>query len=571
MGRIAALVFLAAVLSAAALTPDEAQAGRYTFTATADTHVNQAYPNKNYGAGKRTYVNGGSEPDAETYLRFNVSGLSGTVTGATLRLYVASGTANGPAVYRTGASWSEMNMTWNSRPAANADPRDDKGAIASGVWVDWDVTPWVTGGGSYGFALKTTSRDGITASSRESTRKPELVVTTAEPVLTPPPPPPPACAAGQFLATYFNNTDLAEPAALVRCEAAPLSHRLGSNSPAAGVNADNFSARWTGTFEFQAGTYDFSFLHDDGIRVFIDGVLVADHWRNIACPCPNARTFSRSLTAGSHAVKVEFQELLGSADVTLSWALRPPPPLPGSEPSPIAGYGYAKVFEDEFTVLDRSVWCDRQWWEGAAPANSQYVQDGALHLVSRRSQGYANTTVSSEPCGQANPKSFKQGYFEARMRWTGGDGSWPAFWMLSYAHANNTNWPDPFCPNPDCLSAELDVMEGQGGTPFDFYGTIHRNSCGCYGVANQQNANNWHPQEFRLADNWHTYSALWTATTVSWYVDDVFSHSAPVWDSFNQPMFLILQMWTGGWVSGTNSSTPNELHTEIDWVRVWQR
>ena len=36
---------------------------------------------------------------------------------------------------------------------------------------------------------------------------------------------------------------------------------------------------------------------------------------------------------------------------------------------------------------------------------------------------------------------FTFGYFEARMRWTKGDGSWPAFWLLSYRHSINPNWP----------------------------------------------------------------------------------------------------------------------------------
>jgi hypothetical protein len=40
------------------------------------------------------------------------------------------------------------------------------------------------------------------------------------------------------------------------------------------------------------------------------------------------------------------------------------------------------------------------------PLGTQYVSDGVLHLVGRRSDGYPNLTVSSEPCGQRNPQSF---------------------------------------------------------------------------------------------------------------------------------------------------------------------
>jgi len=46
-------------------------------------------------------ADGGSHPDVESYLRFTVSGVLGTVQSAKLRLYNTSGAADGPAVYTT--------------------------------------------------------------------------------------------------------------------------------------------------------------------------------------------------------------------------------------------------------------------------------------------------------------------------------------------------------------------------------------------------------------------------------------------------------------------------------------
>ena len=149
------------------------------------------------------------------------------------------------------------------------------------------------------------------------------------------------------------------------------------------------------------------------------------------------------------------------------------------------------------------------------PPGTQYVEDGVLHLVRRRSDGYPDVTVSSEPCGQSSPKSFRQGYFEARMRWTGVPGSGPAFWLLSTAHATNPNWPQPACPQPTCLSAEIDVFEGYGNHLDVFTGTIHRNSCGYYGAPSQMNTNNWQPQPGMNLSGWHVYAARWTSTTVT--------------------------------------------------------
>jgi hypothetical protein len=36
-------------------------------------------------------------------------------------------------------------------------------------------------------------------------------------------------------------------------------------------------------------------------------------------------------------------------------------------------------------------------------------------------------------------------------------------------------------------------------------------------------------------------------------------------------MFLLLQMWTGGWSGSPDGSTPDFLATQVDYVRVWQR
>jgi Glycosyl hydrolases family 16 len=247
------------------------------------------------------------------------------------------------------------------------------------------------------------------------------------------------------------------------------------------------------------------------------------------------------------------------------WLVSPPPP--SIDPAPIAGQGYTLRFSEQFDGFSGGTWGVGIWYDPGSPAGSIYVQDGVLHLVSRRSQGYPNVTVTTE--GGSIPLTFKQGYFEARMRWTKGPGAWPAFWLLSYAHATNPLWPSPACAIPNCLSAELDVFEGQGTEPNIYYGTIHRNSSEDYGVPNEQNANNYQDVGVDLTAGFHTYGMKWTATTISWYLDDALLMSAPVYDSTNQQMFLLLQMWTGGWTSGTDSTTPDELHTEVDWVRAW--
>ena len=83
----------------------------------ADARVVQGSPNANFGA--QSALEADNSPLVESYLRFNVAGVSGTVTRARLRLYATDPTGNGPALYRADptAIWTEAGITWNTKPA----------------------------------------------------------------------------------------------------------------------------------------------------------------------------------------------------------------------------------------------------------------------------------------------------------------------------------------------------------------------------------------------------------------------------------------------------------------------
>ncbi|HVL23635.1 MAG TPA: DNRLRE domain-containing protein [Thermomicrobiales bacterium] len=155
-----------------------AAAQTLTFGAAADAEVRQASPNSNYGTVQTLQVD--TSPVVHSYFRFDVTGVSGVVQSAKLRLWVTGGTANGPPVYRVAdTSWTETGITWNNKPAAT-NPTGDKGSISTGTWIEYDVTAFVGGNGVVGFALVPQSSDGLYLNSREATsNRPELVVTMA--------------------------------------------------------------------------------------------------------------------------------------------------------------------------------------------------------------------------------------------------------------------------------------------------------------------------------------------------------------------------------------------------------
>jgi hypothetical protein len=127
--------------------------------------------------------------------------------------------------------------------------------------------------------------------------------------------PPPGCSSGEFQAHYFSNTTLSGSPVHTACEAA-IDYDWGMGSPAGPVPSDQFSARWTGQFTFPAGATTFSATADDGIRLWVDGVLVINAWLDQPA---TTYTATRTLTAGTHEVKVEYYENGWDAVARVSW------------------------------------------------------------------------------------------------------------------------------------------------------------------------------------------------------------------------------------------------------------
>jgi uncharacterized protein YraI len=122
-----------------------------------------------------------------------------------------------------------------------------------------------------------------------------------------------------WLAQYFNNTTLSGEPVLTRQEA-EINHFWGTqNEGLPGVEKENFSARWTRRVHFPTtGNYRFSATMDDGMRVWVDGVIVIDSWNTGS---ERTRTADRQLTAGDHDVKVEFFDGRVYATAKLTWSL----------------------------------------------------------------------------------------------------------------------------------------------------------------------------------------------------------------------------------------------------------
>ena len=80
---------------------------------------------------------------------------------------------------------------------------------------------------------------------------------------------------------------------------------------------DDFQVRWTSDiYASVSGDYDFRTHSDDGVRLYIDGEAVIDHWFEQG---PTSRFGTINLSEGSHSLVLEYYENGGGAQCYLYW------------------------------------------------------------------------------------------------------------------------------------------------------------------------------------------------------------------------------------------------------------
>ncbi len=146
-------------------------------TVAADAYVRSDAPTKNNRAGEKLRVD--ASPVLQSYLRFDVQGLTGRVTKATLSLFAASASKVGYDVRVVAdTTWQEGTITFANAPAMDAAVVGSSGPFAQGQWTQVDVTSLVKGNGQYSFGLTTSTTVNMSLASRETSLAPRLVIET---------------------------------------------------------------------------------------------------------------------------------------------------------------------------------------------------------------------------------------------------------------------------------------------------------------------------------------------------------------------------------------------------------
>jgi beta-glucanase (GH16 family) len=158
--------------------------------------------------------------------------------------------------------------------------------------------------------------------------------------------------------------------------------------------------------------------------------------------------------------------------------------------------------------------------------------------------------------------NFTYGTVEFRAKSAGGQGSWPAVWMLgancqasNILSADNVgacNWPQPG-------SDEIDILEMSDN---NYISVGHDMFVSGGGQACLQNASS------DVSQNWHVYTMTWKPGSVTYAVDGQAANCSHTSGVPSRPMFLIINNAISSAWTLKSSTFPQTM--QIDYVKVTQ-
>ncbi|GHO91991.1 hypothetical protein KSF_020390 [Reticulibacter mediterranei] len=238
---------------------------------------------------------------------------------------------------------------------------------------------------------------------------------------------------------------------------------------------------------------------------------------------------------------------------------------PGIAPTPTSSVstypGMHLLWDEEFdeASLDASKWNVQDNGSGYQACclydGQQYytpdnitVQNGLLRILSQKrdlgGKHYTSGAVTTE-----KKFSFLYGRIDVRARLPISKGYWPAIWLLSEGNEQN----------------EIDMMELLGKDPALVYLTTHQDQ--------QQIDQYLHSlQGTDYSQGFHTFSLLWTASSLTFYIDGqhvgTTTRAVP-----HQRMYLLICTAIGDasdWPGAPDASSLFPQYNDTDYVRVYQ-
>jgi hypothetical protein len=322
-------------------------------------------------------------------------------------------------------------------------------------------------------------------------------------------------------------------------------------------------------------------------NVNINGVRVLTNFDILATAGGRFRATQQNFSATTNSSgQVVIQFAVGTADqpkisgITLVpvGGTPTPTPTPTPVPTPTPPPGQL-IWSDEFngTSINTSNWTfdlggggwgNNELQNYTNRAVNARIENGNLVIEARQESlggsAYTSARMKTQGLRTFGPNTRIEARIDAPGGNPGGQGIWPAFWMLG-ADFPTAGWP---------ACGEIDIMEIRGQNPFQNLGTMHWLDNN--GV--QASFGGTFNSGSDLSAGYHIYTVERTTTSIRWFVDGIQYHEGNIsggingTQEFQNPFFIILNVAVGGnFLGNPDGSTVFPQQMRVDWVRVYQQ
>lgn len=241
--------------------------------------------------------------------------------------------------------------------------------------------------------------------------------------------------------------------------------------------------------------------------------------------------------------------------------------------SPISYNGYTLVWHDEFNGNALSAdWTydigtgNGGWGNNELQyyTNQNAIVSGGVLQITAKQEAMGGQSYTSSRIKTQGLQSWKYGRIDIRAALPKSQGIWPALWMLG-DNITSVSWP---------ACGEIDIMEligGAGNNDKTVHGTAHWSDNGTHA----QYGNSYTLNSGIFADEFHVFSIVWNANSITWLVDNTvfntISTTPAQLSEFQEKFFLIFNVAVGGnWPGSPDATTQLPQTMYVDYVRVFQ-
>ncbi len=209
--------------------------------------------------------------------------------------------------------------------------------------------------------------------------------------------------------------------------------------------------------------------------------------------------------------------------------------------------------------------------------------ENSLLMIEAHRELYGEAQYTSGRVHSLGKGDWLYGRVDIRARLPGGQGTWPALWMLpsdAFRYATLcSDDPADWQGSNECdawpNSGEIDIMEHVGYDMRRLHGTVHNRAY--YHVNREQRKGSMEVDG--LERDFHVYSLEWTSDVIRVFFDGIpyftYVNEGDGWESwpYDHPYHLIMNLAVGGhWgrAGGPIDDSVFPVRLEVDYVRVFE-